>query len=161
MEEDPPAGPSAVVITWRTIPAICAVACAVLLVIALANISHGSGWILWGAVAVFFAAGALSGFRRRYELTQEHLVIRRVFTRHTIILSELTSVEAVPMNASQGRRYWHLVLEDREGTRVRLSFLHTAPDVRQEFLTALTPFALAPGVHLGGPIGDALAGRLW
>jgi hypothetical protein len=161
MDEDPPAGPPAVVITWRVIPSVSAVACAVLLVLALANVSHDSEWILWGALAAFFAAGALSGFRRRYTLTQEHLVIRRAFTRHTIILSELTSVEAIPVIASRGRRYWHLVVEDREGTRVRLSFLHTAPDVRQEFLTALAPFALAPGVHLKGPIGHALAGRLW
>lgn len=44
---------------------------------------------------------------------------------------------------------------------MRLSFLHTAPDARQAFLAALAPFALAPDVHLAGPIGQAMAGTLW
>jgi hypothetical protein len=65
------------------------------------------------------------------------------------------------MRASHGRVYWHLVLEDRRGTRVRLSFLHTAPDTRQDFLTALMPFAYAPGVRLAGPVDRAMTGTLW
>jgi hypothetical protein len=65
------------------------------------------------------------------------------------------------MTASHGRVFWHLVLEDRQGTRVRLSFLRTGPGVRQHFLMALMPFAYAPGVRLEGPVDRAMAGTLW
>jgi len=110
---------------------------------------------------VFFAVGAFYNFRRRYELSQGRLLVCQGFTRRRIILSELASAEAVPMTASHGRVFWHLVLEDRQGTRVRLSFLHTGPGVRQHFLAALRPFAYAPGVRLEGPIDRAMAGSLW
>jgi hypothetical protein len=158
--EDPPADSPAAVITWRALPAICTAACAVFLLGALV-VGTAPERVTWGLVAVFFAVAALANFRRRYELGQGHLLICGVFTRHRIILSELTSVEAVPVRASHGRVYWHLVLEDRRGTRVRLSFLHTTPDTRQDFLTALMPFAYAPGVRLTGPVDRAMTGTLW
>lgn len=109
MDENPPAGSPAVVITWRVLPSVCTAACAIFLLLALIDAAAGSERIIWGIIAVFFAAGALSGFRRRYALSQGQLVIRRVFTRHRIILSELTSVEAVRMITSRGRVYWHLL----------------------------------------------------
>jgi hypothetical protein len=151
---------TAVVITWRLLPSVCTAACAVFFLLALV-VSPPAERIAWGLAAVFFAAGAFYNFRRRYELSQGHVLVRRAFTWHKIILSELTSVEAVPMRASHGRVFWHLVLEDRQGTRVRLSFLRTEPSVRQHFLAALMPFAYAPGVHRDGPIDQAMAGALW
>jgi hypothetical protein len=160
VDESPLADSTAVVITWRVLPSVCSGACAVFFVLALV-VSSLAERIAWGLAAVFFAAGAVYNFRRRYELSQGHLLVRRTFTRYKIILSELTSAEAVPMTASHGRVFWHLILEDRQGTRVRLSFLRTEPGVRQQFLAALMPFAYAPGVHLEGPIDQAMAGTLW
>ena len=160
VDENPLADSTAAVITWRVLPSVCTAAGAVFFLLALVVPSPAER-IAWGLVAVLLAAGAAYNFRRRYELSQGQLLVRQAFTRHTIILSELTSVEAVSMTASHGRVFWHLVLEDRQGTRVRLSFLHTGPDVRQRFLAALTPFASAPGVHREGPVGQAMAGTLW
>jgi hypothetical protein len=160
MDENPLADSMAVVITWRVLPSVCTAACAVFFLLALV-VSSPAERIAWGLAAVFFAAGAIYNFRRRYELSQGHLLVRQAFTRRRIILSELTSVEAVPMTASRGRVFWHLVLEDRQGTRARLSLLHTEPGVRRHFLTALMPFAYAPGVRLEGPVDRAMAGTLW
>lgn len=158
MEENSPAGAHDAVITWRVLPAVCAGVCAVFLILALAARSAA---LLFGLIAVFFAVAAVANFRKRYALSHDRLVITRVFSTHTVILSELASVEAVPMKASGGRVFWHLILEDRQGTRVRLSFLHTAPATREQFLTALRPFAAAPNVRLGGPVDRGLAGTLW
>jgi hypothetical protein len=155
VDEDSPAGSQPAVITWRVLPAVCAAASVLFLILALAAIP----W--WGLLAAFFAIGAVVNFRKRYELSQGQLVIRRTFSAHTVILGELTSVEAVPMRGSGGRVYWQLVLEDRQGTRVRLSFLHTALDPRRRFLAALLPFASAPNVRLEGPVDRAMAGTLW
>jgi hypothetical protein len=160
VDEDPPADSRAAVITWKAVPAVCAVACVVFL-IAVAVVPTAADRITCGLAAAFFAVAALANFSKRYELDQGSLVIRRGFATQTIILGELTSVEAVSVKASQGRVYWHVVLEDRQGTRVRLSFLHTAPDAREHFLMALTPFAYAPGVRLTGPVDRAMAGTLW
>jgi hypothetical protein len=160
VDEDSPASSPDAVITWRTLPAVCAAACAVFVIIALVVSSTAEG-IMWGAVALFFAAGAVYNYRRRYEVSQGDLLIQRTFTSQKVILSELVSVEAIPMRSSRGRVFWHLVLEDRRGTRVRMSFLHTAPGARQHFLKALMPFASAPDVYIEGPVDRAMAGTLW
>jgi hypothetical protein len=69
VDENPVADGTAVVITWRVLPSVCTVACAVFFLLALV-VSSPAERIAWGLVAVFFAAGAIYNFRRRYELSQ-------------------------------------------------------------------------------------------
>lgn len=145
---------------WVLVPWLCVVCSAGFAIAALA-VSSLEPRILLAVVAVFFALGAWANFSRRYELRPGELLVSSGVRRRTVDLTDLAAADAVRMTASGGRVFWHLMLTDRQGTRVRLTFQNTHPDQRRRFLTALTPYLMAADVNLSGPIDEALLGRLW
>jgi len=161
MAESPAAGEheQRVIVRWQLTPSICVAAGVVFAVMAVADSPFP--WIVALLLSVFFWAGAVSGFRRRYEVRQDQLIIVRAFTRRTIVLSQLVSAEVVPMKASQGRVFWHLILNDQHNTSGRMSLRGTSRELRSAFLSAITPYVLAPDVHRSGRLADLLAGALW
>jgi hypothetical protein len=148
-----------VVVTWRVLAWVC-VAGTTVSIIAFAATAN-AGRIVFALFAAFFAAGAWSNFAKRYEVHAGRLVVRRALSRRTLELVRLVAAEAVEVRASRGRVFWHLVLEDTAGTRVRMSLLYANSEARAEFLFALAPFVTGPGVTRAGPIDRALRGELW
>lgn len=161
MAESPAASEHAqhVIVRWQLVPSFCVAAAVVFGFMAVADSPFP--WIVALLLAIFFVAGAVSGFRRRYEVREDQLIIVRAFSRRTIVLSQLVSAEVVPMVASQGRVFWHLILDDQHTSSGRMSLRGTSRELRSAFLSAITPYVLAPDVHRSGRLVDLLAGVIW
>jgi hypothetical protein len=118
--------------------------------------------ILLGFLGVFIGLFAWSGFRTTYEVRPDRLIVRGMFFRRTVILSELAAAGAVRRRVSGNRmKPWDLVLSDRRGTVVRMNFDGSSPGSRRRLLTAIEQYVMAPGVQRAGQVENAMAGLLW
>jgi hypothetical protein len=158
--EVPDTGDTPVILKWQLLPWLATVAAIVVAIVSLA-VLHSAAKATFGFFSLMLGLVALSNFLRTYTVYKDQLTVSRVFLRRTVVLNQLVSAEVVAVKASQGRVLWHLVLKDKQGTKVRMDLAYAPPETRRRFLSALAPYIMAPGVYRSGNIREALMGTLW